>query len=190
MQWKLKCCMLLYINLSSCVNSSLVYKNVWVILNMPSNRWRQMNKIIVFDVNVWSLKVIKVSVINPEGERWLHVLCTDIRWYQNHSDACWLVDFIEDLRRFSGISVINCDLEAGDNQSLKFKWRDRESNPGTLAPQAKSLTTRPLLLLFGAVDETVVLGLGLRSKVHPWKVLTQLLDRRVRSLRRWSVYAV
>ena len=35
------------------------------------------------------------------------------------------------------------DLEAGDNQSLKFKWRDRELNPGPLTPQAKSLTTRP-----------------------------------------------
>ena len=35
------------------------------------------------------------------------------------------------------------DLEARDNQSLKFKWRDRESNPGSFAPQAKSLTTRP-----------------------------------------------
>ena len=35
------------------------------------------------------------------------------------------------------------DLEAGDNQSLKFKWRDRESNSGPLAPQVKSLTTRP-----------------------------------------------
>ena len=35
------------------------------------------------------------------------------------------------------------DLEAGDNQSLKFKWRDQESNPGPLAPKAKSLTTRP-----------------------------------------------
>ena len=34
------------------------------------------------------------------------------------------------------------DLEAGDNQSLKFKWRGEESNPGPLAPQAKSLTTR------------------------------------------------
>ena len=47
------------------------------------------------------------------------------------------------------------DLEAGDNQSLKFKWRGGESNPGPLAPQAKSLTTRPpplpkrfLLLIF------------------------------------------
>ena len=39
-----------------------------------------------------------------------------------------------------------CDLEAGDNQSLKFKWRGGESNPGLLAPQAKSLTTRPPLL--------------------------------------------
>ena len=34
------------------------------------------------------------------------------------------------------------DLEAGDNQSLNFEWRG-ESNPGTLAPQAKGLTTRP-----------------------------------------------
>ena len=38
------------------------------------------------------------------------------------------------------------DLEAGDNQSLKFKWRVRESNPSPLAPQAKSLTNRPPLL--------------------------------------------
>ena len=30
------------------------------------------------------------------------------------------------------------DLEAGDNQSLKFKWRAGESNPGPLAPQTKS----------------------------------------------------
>ena len=33
------------------------------------------------------------------------------------------------------------DLEAGDNQSLKLKWRDRESNLGPLALQAKNLTT-------------------------------------------------
>ena len=37
------------------------------------------------------------------------------------------------------------DLEAGDNKS-KFKWRGRESNPGPLAPQAKSLTNRQPLL--------------------------------------------
>ena len=35
------------------------------------------------------------------------------------------------------------DLEAGDNKSLKFKWRGVESNPGPLAPQAKNLATRP-----------------------------------------------
>ena len=35
------------------------------------------------------------------------------------------------------------NLKPGDNQSLKFKWRGRELNPGPLAPQAKSLTTRP-----------------------------------------------
>ena len=39
------------------------------------------------------------------------------------------------------------DLEAGDNQSLKIRVaRGGESNPGPLAPQAKSLTTRPTLL--------------------------------------------
>ena len=35
------------------------------------------------------------------------------------------------------------DLIAGDNQSLKFKWRGQELNPRPLARQAKSLTTRP-----------------------------------------------
>ena len=45
------------------------------------------------------------------------------------------------------------DLEAGDNQSLKFKWRDRESNPGPLAPLAKSLTTRPPPLPGGVFTE-------------------------------------
>ena len=34
------------------------------------------------------------------------------------------------------------DLEAGENQSLKFKWRGGESNPVPLAPQAKSLAIR------------------------------------------------
>ena len=29
------------------------------------------------------------------------------------------------------------ELEAGNNQSLKFKWRGGESNPEPLAPQAK-----------------------------------------------------
>ena len=42
------------------------------------------------------------------------------------------------------------DLEAGDNQSLKFKWRGGESNPGPLAPQAKSLATWPPPLLFSS----------------------------------------
>ena len=38
------------------------------------------------------------------------------------------------------------DLEAGDNQSLKYKWRGRESNPGPLASQAKYLTIHKLAL--------------------------------------------
>ena len=46
------------------------------------------------------------------------------------------------------------DLEAGDNQSLKFKWRGGESNPGLLASQAKSLTTRPPPLPKGTCKHT------------------------------------
>ena len=37
-------------------------------------------------------------------------------------------------------------LEAGDTQSLKFKWRGRDSNLGPLVPQTKSLTIRPPVL--------------------------------------------
>ena len=38
------------------------------------------------------------------------------------------------------------DLEAGDNQSLKVQVARPRTNPSPLAPQAKSLTTRPTLL--------------------------------------------
>ena len=44
------------------------------------------------------------------------------------------------------------DLEAGDNQSLKFKWQGRELNPEPLAPQAKSLTTLPPPLPYGNIS--------------------------------------
>ena len=48
------------------------------------------------------------------------------------------------------------DLEAGDNQSLEFKWRGGESNPGPLAPIAKSLTTRPPLLPRPAYKQSAI----------------------------------
>ena len=40
------------------------------------------------------------------------------------------------------------DLEAGDNQPLKIQVVRQGTEPGPLAPQAKSLTTRPSLLHF------------------------------------------
>ena len=40
------------------------------------------------------------------------------------------------------------DLEAGDNQFLKIQMARPGIEPRPLAPQAKSLTTRPPLLLF------------------------------------------
>ena len=63
-------------------------------------------------------------------------------------DFFWLVGWLVVLKIYVALAVFQAyrDLEAGDNQSLKFKWRGRESNPGPLAPQSKSLTTRPLPL--------------------------------------------
>ena len=48
------------------------------------------------------------------------------------------------------------DLEAGDNQSLKSYRRDRESNPGSLAPQAKNLATTPPLLRRHSASQLLV----------------------------------
>ena len=61
----------------------------------------------------------------------------------------WLVGRLVVLRIYVALAVFQPyrDLEAGDNESLKFKWRGGESNPGPLAPEAKSLTTRPPPLL-------------------------------------------
>ena len=54
----------------------------------------------------------------------------------------WLVV----LRIYVALAVFQPyrDLEAGNNQSLKFKLQGGESNPGPLAPQAKSLTAAPI----------------------------------------------
>ena len=56
-----------------------------------------------------------------------------------------LVSWLVVLRIYVALAVFQPyhDLEAEDNQSLKFKWRDWILNPGPLAPQARSLTTRP-----------------------------------------------
>ena len=43
-----------------------------------------------------------------------------------------LVGCIEDLHRFIAVFKPYRDLEAGDNQSLKFKWRGGESKPDLL----------------------------------------------------------
>ena len=55
-----------------------------------------------------------------------------------HAMVGWLVV----LRIYVALAVFQPyrDLEAGDisNQSLKFKWRGRDSNPRPLALQAKS----------------------------------------------------
>ena len=56
-----------------------------------------------------------------------------------------LVGWLVVLRIYVALAVFRPyrDFDAGDNQSLKFKLRDRESNPGPHAPQAKRSTTRP-----------------------------------------------
>ena len=56
-----------------------------------------------------------------------------------------MVGWLVVLRIYVALAVFQPyrDLEAGYTQSLKFEWRGGEPNPGPLAPQAKSLTTRP-----------------------------------------------
>ena len=55
------------------------------------------------------------------------------------SERYWMVGWLVVLRIYVALAVFQPyhDLEAGDNQSLKFKWRGRESNPGPLAPQER-----------------------------------------------------
>ena len=89
----------------------------------------------------------------------------------------WFVSWLVVLRISVALAVFQPyrDFEAGDNQSLKFKWRGGESNPGPLAPQAYSLTTRPLPLLslhWGlsincSFDSMTVVGSG---KVGPFNL--------------------
>ena len=65
-----------------------------------------------------------------------------------------LVGWLVVLRIYVALAIFqpHRDLEAGDNQSLKSYMRDRESNPGPLAPQTKSLTTTQPLLPLTNVD--------------------------------------
>ena len=94
-----------------------------------------------------------------------------IMFYENHSECGKKVYFpcvsqvflsISQFKRLVVLVVLRIyvalavfhpyrDLEAGDNQSLKFKWRGGESNPGPLAPQTKSLTNRQPPLQKGEV---------------------------------------
>ena len=61
----------------------------------------------------------------------------------------WLVGWLVVLRIYVDLAIFQpyLDLEAGDNQSLKIQVARPGIEPGPLAPQAKSLTTRPPLLL-------------------------------------------
>ena len=75
-----------------------------------------------------------------------YVLCRNLFSTKGKCQGNWpwcnLIGWLVVLRIYVALAVFQPyrDLEAGDNQSLKFKWRDRESNPGPLSPQAKSLT--------------------------------------------------
>ena len=55
----------------------------------------------------------------------------------------WLYWGFTSLQRYFS-HITTCTQEI--TNLWKFKWRGGEGNPGPLAPQAKSLTTRPLLL--------------------------------------------
>ena len=70
-----------------------------------------------------------------------------LKRYTNNTVG-WLVGWLVVLRIYVASAVFQPyrDLEAGDNQSLKIQVARPGIEPGRLAPQAKSLTTQPLLL--------------------------------------------
>ena len=82
-------------------------------------------------------------------------------------DLIWLVGCIEDLRRFSVFQPYR-DLEAGDDQYLKLKWRGGESSPGPLAPQAKSLTTGPPPLPRSLMKQNLYSLCSQREGINSW----------------------
>ena len=90
----------------------------------PFKLWENERDLINSVVHVWHS--ITITIDNAHG----YVL---------------LVGWLVALRIYVALAVFRPyrDFEAGDNQSLKFKWRDRESNPGPHAPQARRSTTRP-----------------------------------------------
>ena len=55
----------------------------------------------------------------------------------------WMLGCFEDFQQ-SFSDIIYRNLDAGDTQSLKFKWRDQVSNPEPLAPKAESLIYQPV----------------------------------------------
>ena len=79
---------------------------------------------------------------------------TDIGFYTNNNCCYWLVGWLVVSRIYVALAVFQPyrELEAVDNQSLKFEWRGRESNPGPLALEAKSLTTRSTALPYVALN--------------------------------------
>ena len=74
-------------------------------------------------------------------------ICKHLLISSGRTSVC-LVGWLVVLRINVDLAIFQpyLDLEAGDNQSLKIQVARPGIEPGPLAPQAKSLTTRPPLL--------------------------------------------
>ena len=71
-------------------------------------------------------------------------------WYfkAKSGEIVFLVSIFDDyiqawfvvLKIYVALAILqpNPDFKVGDNQSLRLKWRDQESNPGHLALQARA----------------------------------------------------
>ena len=124
------------------------------------DRWLCLYSVHLVENQIMIVSIYFLNWISPTSkdvlvveEGWKYTFC--LHWGNERTRvtcksceelfAWMLVNWLVVLRIYVALAVFHQyhDLEAGDNQSLKFKWRDRESNPGPLAPQAKSLTTRP-----------------------------------------------
>ena len=134
---------------------------------------------------MWNRKIWKMSLHGVRNCRGMSIsICT------------WIVGFIEDLRRFSGLSAISWLGSRRWPISENSSGVAGNQTPGPLAPQAKSLTTRPSLLQYMYLETDLYpkfTSLGkcyliydLHSDFLAWPLRYDLGSRSWHDLRSWT----
>ena len=125
-------------------------------------RWRQNQFPAVQSPLGPVMDILSISVRESKTVDYNRIRC---------SVGCWLYWGLRHL------SVITAISRLGRFQSLKFKWRGGESNPGPLAPEAKSLTTRPPPLPIRCSEKSKVIEMS-NSTLKTWSTFDGTKDIR------------